>query len=227
VLTSPARTFEALRQRPTWLLAFLLVVLVTGVVGQIGQAKVDPEAMIRHMMAGGGSAVPEERIEEIIERQENQSPVVAAFAALALVAIAPLSCALYFWLGTRLFGGEPTFRLSFSTVVHAFIPWWAVKALLALPVLLTREELTVAEATSGVLPSNLAGFLVDDTSPLVRILATSLDVFTLWGLFLLALGFSVVARISMGASVALTFLVWLTILGMTLLPLLLPNLLLS
>ncbi len=52
VLVSPSKTFRALRERPTWLAAFVFVALVTGVVGQIGQAKVDPEAMIRDVDEG-------------------------------------------------------------------------------------------------------------------------------------------------------------------------------
>lgn len=225
VLISPAATFQAIRERPTWLVAFLLVILVTGVVGQIAQAKVDPETMIRDMMEGAGSAVPEERIEEIIERQENQSPVVGALVSTAFITIIPLLCAVYFWMGTRLFGGEPTFKQSFSTVVHSFVPWWAVKALLSVPALLTRDELTVQEASTGLLPSNL-GLLVNEETPvLLRSLAISLDVFTLWGLFLMVLGFSVVAKISKLASGALAFLVWLLVFGLTLLPMLLPALL--
>ncbi len=178
-------------------------------------------------MKGSGSAVSEERIEEIVERQEDQSPIVAGLTSLAFVAILPVLCALYFWLGTRLFGGEPGFGQTFSAVVHSLVPWWALKALLSLPVFLSSSELTVTQAASGVLPSNLAVFLGEGASPFWRSLATSLDLFTIWGLGLLVVGVSIVARIPKAASAALTFFVWLVILGATLLPMMLPALLSS
>ncbi|MDH3402730.1 MAG: YIP1 family protein [Acidobacteriota bacterium] len=224
VLTAPERTFRAIRERPTWVVAFLVVLAITAGVGQLAQSKVDTERVIRDMLEEAGT-VDQARIDEIVARQESRNPVFEGVASTAATALIPLLCALYFWLGTRLFGGEPTFPQSLATVVHAFVPWWALKALLSVPALVSRRELSLEEASRGLLPSNLGFLLADDAPLLLRGVATALDLFTLWGLVLLVLGFAIVARVSRVASAALTLVIWILVLGLTLIPMVLPKLL--
>ncbi len=219
VLTSPAKTFEGLREKPTWALALIALILIGGGVSQYAQSKVDAGAMVRSFMERSGRDFTEEQIEEAIARREGQSPVVATVFTVAFMAVVPLLGALFFWIGTRLFGGDPSYTQSLSTFTHSMLPWWGVKSLLSLPALVSRAEITYEDATSGgLLPSNLGFLMSEESSILMKGIAASIDLFSIWSLFLMVIGYSIVARVSKTSTTVLAVVLWLLVTGVTLIP---------
>jgi hypothetical protein len=110
-------------------------------------------------------------------------------------------------LGFKAFGGLGAFGQYFSITVFAWVPQ-ALKAIIGTIVVATRETIRVEEAQSLVM-SNL-GFLADpvEQAPLFALLA-SFDVFTLWSIVLMVMGYGLVSKRPKGQSIGIVVGIWL------------------
>ena len=208
VLFSPARTFELIRERPTWLVVLLILVVVSMISGYFVTQKMDIEEVVRSSIADSGRQVTEEQIEQGIAIQEKVMPVISIVGPLVFFPAACLLMALLFWVLLKMLGGEFPYKTSFATTVHGLVPS-GISALLTLPVVVSRGELSYEEVRSGsVLASNLAMFASDETSNAVRSLLASIDVFSIWSVILLTIGYTVVAKVSRGKAAAAVIGLW-------------------
>jgi len=189
VLAKPGETFAAIAERPTWALALAVLVVVSAAATLVLFSHFDFMEVMRQQMAAQHRPMP--------PGLESKAPVIqgcyeAFFIAVpALISLVVAAVLLAF----NLFGGQISYRTSFAVTVHAAMPY-AVRALLTIPVAFSRGALTLAELQSGVLRSNLAFLAPEGASkPLVALLA-SLDLFALWNVVLLAIGYRVAARVS-------------------------------
>ena len=99
-----------------------------------------------------------------------------------------------------------TFRQGVGVSAHAFLPS-VVGTLLLIPVVLQRETID-PQGVPDLLRSNL-GFLVDKaSSPALHSLLGSIDVFSLWTLVLLTIGFAAAGRTSRKAAAGVVFTIW-------------------
>jgi hypothetical protein len=207
VLVSPRRTFEALAAKPTWLPPFLILLALGGTAGVLVSQKMDMREVIRSQMESRG-AVDEQRFEQAVAMTEKFGTVFA-LGGVAFSAGLYFAVGLVFWVALRLMGSDIDYVRSLATSLHGLVPN-AIAALLAIPVILGRETIGAAEARSGnLLASSLAAFAGEDTGPGLRALLGSLDVFAIWSLVLLALGFQVVGRVSKTTSWAVVLVLWL------------------
>jgi len=65
--------------------------------------------------------------------------------------------------------------------------------------------------SAGIVPSNLAAFLPSDASAVIKSVAGSLDIFTIWILILLSIGFASIAgsrKIKAGNTATVVFGFW-------------------
>ena len=104
-------------------------------------------------------------------------------------------------------GSNLAYKMSFATLVHAYLPG-VVAALLALPLVLTRPRISMKEAQGGLLASNLGAFAPDSMGPALRTLLTSLDFFSLWTLVLLIIGYRATAKVSTASATAVALVLW-------------------
>ncbi len=207
-LVAPVRTFRAIALRPTWLLAFLVLFgLGCGVVSLAFQ-KVDFAAGLREQMAEQHMQMPAGGEERAARFGKTFGLVAVAFAMVLISFLVPAIL-----LVLNLFGGEIDYRRSLAVHLHASMPR-ALAALLGLPVVLSRGELTLKEVQGGgFLLSNLT-FLAPDAGPALRALLVNLDLFGLWSLVLAILGYSIVAKVSRTTSAAVVVGLWLLGIGL-------------
>ncbi len=213
VLFQPTKTFQELRERPTWVAPLLLLLLCSGVAGWVAVHHVDPDAqrqMIRKTLEDRG--MTGEDLDQGVERgaafYEKLRPFLPVIGLVGAVAVY-LLVALLFWGLFNLAGGESTFPRAFSTNLHGLIPQ-ALKALVMIPIILSKGVIDPKALQSGsLLVSNLASFAPDDAALWVRTLLSSVDFFTLWSLVLLVLGFSVTTKVKRGTSTAVIVGCWL------------------
>lgn len=216
VLVAPGETFRSIAERPTWVAPFLVLLVLGFAVALVIQLKTDPEEMVRGQMAMLKMDISEEQINEAIEQAENQSTgakigltvvgVVVQAAVYALVA-------LLFWVGFKLFGSEMDYLGSLATALHAYMPL-AVASLLNLPIMYSRPSLTFEEVRSGgVLVSSLKAFAPEDASSLTESLLGSFDLFTIWTLVLLTIGYRAMAKVSTAVASGIVILYWLVYVG--------------
>lgn len=212
VLVAPGETFRSIAEKPTWLPPLLVLALFGGMVSLVVQMRTDPEEMVRGQMEAIKFDVPQEQVDKMIEDAESRTTAAkVGLAALGAVG-QPLVCAVLavlFWIGFKLFGSEMDYLRSLATMLHAALPW-AVAALINLPLMFTRETLTFEDAMNGgVLVSSLKALAPEEASAATEALLGSLDLFTIWTLVLLTIGYRAAAKVSTAVASGIVILFWL------------------
>jgi uncharacterized protein YneF (UPF0154 family) len=206
VFGSPGPTFESIARRPGWVLPIVISTLLAIAATAAIVPRLDLDSAVREAFAKRGITASEERIEQTIQVQKKFAGFFAYIWALAAPAFITLVLATVFLLAFKAFGWDLAFRQSFGVTSHAMLPYIGTSMLLILFV--TRLDL-VNPADLGHLSHTNAGFLVDRTAnPVLHSLATSLDVFTLWVLALLVIGYSIAAKVTRKKAAVLILSLW-------------------
>lgn len=211
VLTSPGKTFRSIAERPTWVAPLVAMVLISGLSWVVLLPRIDRESFRAEMQEQAqrrGQPMSEEQLDKI------EKLTVGCLPAAAVVGIA-----FYFGLAgllmgaTHLFGGQIDYRRSLSVTLHAYMPF-ALLSLLSVPVALGREAISLRELQGGsLLPSSLAAVAPEEASRRMLALLAGIDLFSLWTIALLILGFHLVGRVSRGAIGAVVVVLWLLWIG--------------
>jgi hypothetical protein len=202
VLTSPEKTFQSIRERPSWVVALLVVLLVGAGVYLVMSQRMDMAEIVRESIAAQDREVPPEQAEAIIDFYDRFGRAMAYGFIFVLQPILWVLATLCLWVATRLVGGEATFKQGWATVIHSQLPQ-AVGGLLSLPAILSRDTFHFEDVQTGsVLPSNLGFLAPEGASAAVLSLLSAFDLFKLWTLVLLVIGFAAVARLKKGTAAA-------------------------
>jgi Yip1 domain len=222
-LVAPVATFRSIAARPTWLLPLLLLVVVGAGVGSLLIQRMDFDQIVRAQNERTGGQMTAEQVEQAAERAKNAAPLLGLFEAVVSPVIY-LLVALAFWTAFRLLGSDITYKASFATALHALLPS-AIALLLSIPVILRHGTYTQQEVKGGsFLASSLAALAPADASPAIRALLGSFDLFSLWALSLLVIGYRETARVSRQAAIATVIALWLVyVVGKVALAALLPG----
>ena len=200
VLVSPSKTFAAIAARPTWVVAMVALVVVGVVVGTLIQDKIDYEDVIRQSLEQQGRQLGEEETQQAIDIGEKIARVMTVVGPLVFQPLAYLLLGVIFMVLFKVLGGDLTFVKSLAVIVHGMMPR-LVLGLLSIPVILGREEFSAEELQSGgVMASNAGAFAGEDAGPGIVALLSSFDIFSLWAMVLLVIGFAAAARISKGTA---------------------------
>jgi len=205
VLFSPDATFASIARRPDWVLPLVLI-LVTSLLGGfvIGQ-HVDFGAATREAMEQNKN-VSSEQVDRAV-KMTNTFGKVFSYLSPVIGAIFLLIIAGILLLAFRLFGGEGDFKQAFSVVCYASVPT-ILKSILTMIIIMARGGMIPAQTLATVVRSN-PGFLVNyKTQPMAFALLGSLDLFTIWYLVLLIIGFAYVSRFSKAKSAAIIISLW-------------------
>jgi hypothetical protein len=196
VYAAPAAEFRAIAQDPrpwTPLLAFTAVTLLFTVVWM---TRVDPAEFIRARMEESprASRMNSEQKARIVEVQARYFKPIALGSSLIFTPLIAIAVGALFLLVFRFFlADEMSFRQSMAVVAWAFLPVALVTTSLTLLTLALKGDWTIDP--SHALQANLALALDRETTPrALYTLASSLDLFTFWQLWLLALGFAAATR---------------------------------
>ena len=203
---SPVPTFQSIAARPGFILPMALWIAASLLVSAFMLPRMDYEGMIRSRLEKSGQALSEDRIQAQVAIQKRIAPkITLAIGALAPVLIT-LLVTLVFWASFKAFGWDFTFRQGVGATAHAFLPG-VLGALILVPVL-SSKDLIDPQNMSDLLRSNL-GFLVDrKASPALHSLSGSLDLFAIWTMVLLAIGYAAAARVSRKAAGGIIVTIW-------------------
>lgn len=215
IIWEPRPVFEDLAARPRFwtpliLLTLLSIVFVSTFTRVVGWETYMEQQMERQAAANPRMAqiTPEQR-----ERTMEMSASIAKYAgiggavvgfALICLVVAAVLLALMNSLG----GADLKFKQAFSITCYSFVPS-AISSILALVVMLLKSPADFD--LQNPLPANLSVLLTSPPAPRwLYSLATSIDLFTIWTILLLALGFAVASRkLSYSKSLALVVSPWL------------------
>ncbi len=195
-LFAPAETFQDIARRPD-ILAPLLIILVVGyittfmVIPKMDMSTITAQQI--EQMRKQNPNMGEEQVAQM-ERFTAASGKVMGYVGPLLGAIWYAILAGILLLAFRLFGGEGTYKQALSATLYAWIPLVLFGVLLTI-IVLARG--TFDPSTAATLVKSNPAFLVDmKEQPILFSLLTNFDIFTMWTIFLLIVGFSALSKTS-------------------------------
>lgn len=210
VIISPTRTFADIANRPTWIAPFLLLCLLSVVVGGLLGQKTDWRSFFERQMSKSArfDQMSQAQKDEVLDKQVAYAPKFAFAFGLLGAAISILIVALVYWGAFELFTGAALgFKKSFAITSHAFVPL-IISCVLAIVILLIKPRGDVDP--EHFLASSVSAFLPDGAPHWLEALGQSLELFWIWSLALVAIGFSAAnpKKIKPGSAFLTVFGIW-------------------
>jgi hypothetical protein len=205
IFFEPSRTFEALRSRPRFLVAGLILLAIACIVTAVLYTRVDMGQLIRDRIERSPNAA------QITEQQkEMQVRIGKNLTAVAIPVFVPISiavgAALYLLL-TMAFGGSITYRKSLAVWTYSSLPPSVLGALIAILVLFLKSPDSIDP--QRMVATNPAALLGEDASRVLVAILSQFDILRFFGLFLAALGLRKVAKLSSGQAWGVVLTLWL------------------
>jgi Yip1 domain len=208
---SPKQTFASIAERPSWIAPLLLMIVLATGVGALMNTKVNWADYIRH------KAEENSRFAQLSEEQKDralagQVKFWASFSygfGMVVVPMSVLFFSLIYWGAFNLLTGAGLrFGTAFGITTHAFLPT-AISSALALIILPLKSYGDVDP--ENVVATSLKTFLPDNAPKFLEALGTSVELFWIWFLILVAVGFAAAnpKKVKRGAAFATVFGLWL------------------
>jgi len=207
VFYAPGEVFEDIKAKPTWVLALLATMVVVTATSLVVWSNMDFEASTRESIEAIGFEVPDEVIEQQIERSQQRwffKPILTGIVFLPLLFVA---AAGLFFLMMKMVGSDIGFLATYSTMLHAYWPAKAVYSVLLAILAVTQGPVTEMGLIT-LLKSSVAGFLPAGSSLAAITFASFVDVFRIWGIILLIMGLAIVGRVSRGKATFAALVPW-------------------
>ncbi|HVF54943.1 MAG TPA: YIP1 family protein [Pyrinomonadaceae bacterium] len=213
IFFEPGATFEALRNRPRFLAAALIMVALTTLVVVLLFQRIDYAKAMREALDKNP------RTEQMTPQQKEQAvafqtgpigkALVYASPLIATVFILAAGAALYL-LGSMLMGGSMSYKQALSVWTYSSLPPAVLATLVSIVTMFVKspDDIDLQKSGGGLLQANLGVLLSSDASPVLRALLGSFDLFAFYGLFLAAIGLRKVARLSSGAAWTIALGLW-------------------
>ena len=206
VLFAPADTFRDIARRPDIVMPLIVLVVISFVVSALIIPRMDFEAAFREQMASQNSKMSDADLDRAAKMGSAFGKVMAWTGPIWGILIWVIIAGVLL-LAHRLFGGEGNFKQAFSTVLYSWIPL-IISGIVTGIVAIARGEIDPT-GMQTLVKSNPA-FLVDmKDNPILFAALTSLDIFTIWTIILLVIGFSTLSRLSRAKSAAIIVSLWL------------------
>jgi hypothetical protein len=210
VFTSPKQTFASIAERPSWVAPLLLMMVLATCVGTLLNAKMNWGEYIRH------KAEESARFEQLSEEQKDQALAgqvkfwsnFSYGVGIVAVPLSTLIFALIYFGAFNLFRGAGLrFGQAFAITTHAFLPT-AISSILALIILPLKTYGDVDP--ENVVATSLKAYLPESAPKPLLALGGSLELFFIWCLVLVAIGFSAAnpKKVKPGASFGIVFGLW-------------------
>jgi hypothetical protein len=210
---SPQETYEDINRKGSWLGIFLIIAVLAAALGYLPQRLMGPEAYMRKALAMNPMTknMSEEQIKQILDRPQNafqkySSIIFAPVAVLVAYIVSAAALLLIFVL----MGGGLTFKKSLTFTIWGMAPPGLVGSLLAILFLFVKDPESLEVDPSANVVSNLGALVSAKEHGVLHSLLASIDLFSFWTIFLLALGFSVASngKLSKGKAAAGVTVAW-------------------
>jgi hypothetical protein len=194
IFIHPARTARALDEKPTWLLAVIVCLAVTALIGWMvfGISRVESiermkEGRMAKFMPADAIQKMEEDAQNITTRQRIFGGVVMPVAMGLLLQILAYGAILHGI--ARAMGGQGSFSRTWALVAHCRLINPAAAGLVALPIILAKQSVfTVSLSLAALFPSLGPGSFIYG-------LLSIFSVFGIWFLVSIASGLEVIHKL--------------------------------
>src|ERR1700687_289283 len=205
IFFEPGRVFEALRSRPRFLTAGIIVLLLTiGVTVALFQ-RVDMGEFIRQEMdrsPRNAQMGPEQK-----EMAVKIGKIIGAVIVPVIVVVEIAAGGAIYLLAVMAFGGTITYKKALAVWVYSSLPPAVLGTIVALLVLFLKTPDTIDP--QHLLVTNPGAFMNPEASPALTTLLSQFDILRFYGMFLAAIGLRKVAKISSGSAWTIVIGLWL------------------
>lgn len=195
VYFSPGATFADIVRKPDFIVPLIVSILATVAVVETMLAKIGAERIVRQSLeqSGRASTMTPEQMQQALEQGVKFTGIIMHATGLLAAPIVLLVVAgLGLLIMNALFGSQLKFSTAFSVTCYANLVSVLGAVIAEVMVLLADPETFNAQ---NPMPTNPGFFLNprETSKPLLTVLS-SLDLFTLWFMILLGIGFSCAAN---------------------------------
>ena len=206
IFFEPGGTFEDLRRKPLFILASIIIALLTTAfafglfykLGDEGMRRFMNEQFDKNPQAAAMSA---EQRQGAIEMQITIGRY-SRYALPVIMFVIMLLGGLLYWLGAKAFGGTGGYLHGVSVFVYSWLPPAVISTIANIIVLIFKspDDIDVAASQRGVVQANLSFLFGSDASPVLVTLVSVFDLFAIWGWILAAIGLRITNRLSAGSA---------------------------
>lgn len=213
IFFEPGNTFEDLRRKPRFILALLIMVVLTAgyliafqqKMGEQRYRQFIVEQIDNSPQAQGLS--PEQK-----QQQIDVSLTITKYIGYVIpvfMVIFTFIGGLIYWLGGKAFGGVATYMQSLSVYVYSSFAPAIISFLANFLVLFLKspDDIDIATSSRGVIQASPTMLMNGREMPVLTTLVGTFDFFLIWGLILAAIGLHKVGKISKGSAWAIVLFV--------------------
>lgn len=212
IFFEPARTFEALRSRPRFLIAGLILTLAFTTFYVLFVQRLGAETIARAQIEARAPDTTPEQKEQALSMQASPMVQAITYASFPVVfAIIFAAGAGLYLLGTMAMAKSMSYKQALSVWVYSSLPPTLIFSLLNILLLFlkAKDDIDPAAAQQGLARANFALLVNPKAQPVLATVLGSFDLFQFYGLFLGALGLRKIARLSSGAAWGIVIAIWL------------------
>ena len=210
VFFAPDETFADIARKPDILWPLIVLTVIGFVTTILIVPHLDWDAVVaqQHEMVQKQNPNVSDADLERMGRITKAIAKVSGYLAPVFIIVSYLVIALVLWGAFRLLGGEGTFSQSLSTTLYAYFPRMLLGGVIGTVIIMMRGMVDPSQVAAVVMTN--PAFLADPKEqPVLFALLAAFDLFVLWTIFLLAVGFSKVARVSKMKAATVIVALWL------------------
>jgi hypothetical protein len=204
IFVAPAKVFADLRRDPSWWVAWVLIGVFALLFMYSIQAKVGFDQITRNEIAASPKA--QERIDKLTpEQREQQLAISNKFtryfsygSPITILIVAAIVAAVFLATFNFGMGAEIKFGTALAVVLWAWVPG-ILKSLLGAISLFAGSDPEAFNIRNPV-ATNLGFFLSRTDHPVLYSLASSIDIFAIWYIILMGIGFASVGKVKRGTA---------------------------
>jgi len=219
-LLSPGETFADVNRKPTWLAPMIIAVITVIASALFFNWRVHPNweeivrTQVKKQVEKTNQNIPEEQMQQRIKIGST----IAKFYPIVGAIVTPIYYVVLagiFALGLMLIQAKTTFKKILSVVAWTLASMGILGTIVMMASLMVRDEegLRNIDPTQpgGIVPTNVGVFLPSGASAVIKALASSIDIFTIWKFGLFTSGFAAIAgsrKITTGKTATVVFGFW-------------------
>ena len=195
VFIAPSKTFADLQRNPSWWVPWLISAVFTLIFSVVAVQKVDMTRFVQEQIDHSPRA--QKRLENLTPEQRAQGVAIQATITKVGFYVAPIItlllglivAAVLMAVYNFVLGAEVPFQRAMAVIFYAGLPGILATILLIVSFLASADPSTI-DISRNPMPTNPAFFLDPEGNKVLYGLASAIDIFRIWGVVLLGLGFS-------------------------------------
>lgn len=194
IFIAPRKTFEDLRRNPSWWVPWLVTGVFIIIFGVIAVQKIDMVRFLQQQIDKSPSA--QRRMEQLTPEQRTRGLQIQATVTKVVFYIYPVItllgglviAAVLMAVYNFILGAEVPFQRAMAVVFYSYVPWIISTILLTVSLLVSSDPNTID--LTNPMPTNPGFFMDPQGNRFIYAIASSLDIFSIWAVVLLGLGFA-------------------------------------